>query len=146
MNCKFFFSLLLILVTITTVSSYTIVCTEENRGIRIWNLNQTFNETGWTLEEIEAEEGLDCTLIEASVVLRDECKEFEPIIEQLNQNLKDAKQGYNLNLEDAYKKVERYNLYRLTTFIFVITTVILTIMLKMKINRIQEVKNGTEKR
>jgi len=112
---------------ISSVSSYTIICSDESRGVQIWNLNQTFSETGWTLGDLEGEEGLNCTLIESSITLREDCQEYEPVINQLNQNLRN---NYEEN-QTLEKKLGRYNFYKLSSIIFLVVSVVLLIFLKV---------------
>lgn len=122
---KFLFFLFFLF--ISSISAYTIICTDEIRGVQIWNLEQTFNETGWTFEDIENEEGLNCTLIETSITLKEDCQEYEPIINQLNQNLRDK----HKEIKALEKRLVKYNIYKWASFIFVVLSIILIIFLKL---------------
>ena len=96
------------------------------KGVQIWDLDQTFNETGWILEDIENEEGLNCTLIETSITLEN-CQEYEPVINQLNQNLRDKTDKIN----ELEKLTKRQGFYKWFAIIFMVLSVVLIILLKI---------------
>ena len=122
---------------ISSVSAYTVICANETRGIQIWDSEQDFEETGWSLEKLGMEEGLNCTLVETSITLREDCQEFEPIINQLNQNLGDKYK----EIQDLEKRLVKYNHYKFATFLFMILSIVLVVFLK--INSKEEHGNKT---
>ncbi len=118
---KFAF-LFLFLLFISSASAYTIICTEGERGVQIWNLEQTFDESGWKLEDLENEEGMNCSLIEFSVTLEN-CKEYEPIIDQLNQRLED-------NYVEIQTLEKSQGIYKVFSIIFAVVLIILVIFMR----------------
>ena len=132
---KFLF--LLFFFFIFSVPAYTIICEDEIRGVQIWNSEQTFNETGWTLEDMESEEGLNCTLIEIPITLGEDYREYEPVINQLNQKLKDNHE----EITTLEKRLIKYNLYKFATFLFMVLFIVLVVFLK--INSKEEHGNKT---
>ena len=123
---KKFLFFLIFFFFVSSVSAYTIICTNEMKGVQIWDLDQTFNETGWILEDIENEEGLNCTLIETSITLEN-CQEYEPVINQLNQNLRDKTDKIN----ELEKLTKRQGFYKWFAIIFMVLSVVLIILLKI---------------
>ena len=115
---KFLF-LFLFLFLLSFVGAYTVVCEDESKGFQIWDYNQTYNETGWTIEQMEEDEGMNCTLIE-SPIAEEICKEFEPIINQLNQRLKE-------NYIQIQAQEKQVGIFKIFSLIFVIVSVTLVI-------------------
>ena len=123
---KFIYFLMFILF-ISSVSAYTIVCEDEVKGFQLWDHNQTYNETGWTIEEMQEEEGMNCSLIEIPVIEKD-CPQYEPIINQLNQRLKE---NY-AEIQTLENKIGRYGFYKFFSILFLIVIIVLITLMRIK--------------
>lgn len=126
------FLLFLTFFLFASVSAYTIVCTDEVRGVQLWNHDQTFNETGWDMEDIKSEEGMNCTLIETNLTELNNCNiYYQPVINQLNQNLKDK----HIEIGQLNQTVKKQGYYKWFSIVFAMTTLFLWFMIKLNIFR-----------
>ena len=123
---KWGFFLVFSLFLLFQVSAYEIVCTDGFRGVKVWNYNQTFNESEWNLQDLENDAGMNCTFVEKTINLT-ECKHYEPIIDQLNANI----WSKDKIIQKQEGTIKRQRFYKYFTIIFIIMTVVLAIMLKI---------------